>query len=96
MILKIMGENNQIIIVDKVEKILIDKMSLEEAIKDDRFVDIETSAYYDSCADNPVLRTVFRLMLQKEDGRTFRVCYVSDHHQVYLLNDEGKTIERIN
>jgi len=83
-------------VIDGIEKILINPMTLQQAQADGKFTGVEVSCYYKDEESNPDLRKIFRIICQKEDGRTFRIVYVDSICDIYLMNNEGKTIERIN
>lgn len=81
--------------IDNFDKIETQDMRVDEAKKEGTWRDVLTSCYYDSEVSNPELHHVAKIMLFKED-KLFRILYLDNRHPIYLLNDEGKTIERIN
>jgi hypothetical protein len=89
-------DNEAVRFIDGAVSIDIKTMRVDEANNDSKWVNVLTTCLYDSEVLQPDLHIVIRCVLQKEDGSIFRIIYFGSKYQLYLLNDSGKTIERIN
>ena len=84
------------IFVDGFVNMVLVGMRLDEALREDKIVDIAVNRYYNPEESNPECRRIIKITTKKEDDTIVKVLYFDDKYSIYLLNDEGKTIERIN
>lgn len=102
MILKLVSPSQEVIdnvneeFIDGFDKIDKEEMSVGSANKDKHWTGILVHCYYDEKAsEEPVVFSVIRLKLMKED-MIIRILYLDNRYSIYLLNNEGKTIERLH